>query len=162
LDYFRRHIWQVASYLKDSYKGLVVWKGQTIGHEDCQKHTKPLTKLPDKIGGNMQWNWDNFPKMHSIGETAFSCKIPNEKLITFDPSILAYRIDRHTKHECLHYCIPGPSDVWNQLLVNALLSKEHASAAKPDEKDCPPDPPHIGMFNMIKGNKPMTWYKIKA
>jgi len=49
-----------------------------------------------------------------------------------------------------------------QLLVNALLSKEHASAAKPDEKDCPPDPPHIGMFNMIKGNKPMTWYKIKA
>jgi len=121
LDYFRRHIWQVASYLKDSYKGLVVWKGQTIGHEDCQKHTKPLTKLPDKIGGNMQWNWDNFPKMHSIGETAFSCKIPNEKLITFDPSILAYRIDRHTKHECLHYCIPGPSDVWNQVsLVTAL------------------------------------------
>jgi len=73
--------------------------------------------------GVSRYNWDYFPDYDK-----FSLAYSEILDIAFiDMSPLYFRPDSHPpKHidDCLHYCIPGPLDIFPQLLLNMLYNKE--------------------------------------
>lgn len=64
-------------------------------------------------------NWYLFPYFDNLS-------IKRSKLLdinVIDMSPLYYRIDAHAIGDCLHYCIPGPLNLFAILLFNILLTK---------------------------------------
>ena len=157
---FRRHMFEVAKLLAP-HKGVIVWKGQSHGHRDCDSAREPLEKLPVTYLGEFQhWSWNLFQDMHNIGRDQLACRIPENRFIALDPVVLNYRADRHKLGDCLHYCLPGPSDVWLQLLQNALRARAETPGPLEPAKTCGSER-HIGIYNKLRGNKPVTSYRLK-
>ena len=100
----------------------LLWKTMNPGHINCSTQSNGelnidwkynSTNTEDKYHWNIFAQQDNYMKYY----------IPqhfNMKIIDMSP--LYYRQDAHS--DCLHYCLPGPVDVFGSLLLNMLYTKE--------------------------------------
>lgn len=66
------------------------------------------------------YGWYNFP--HFDTYSANISKHLGVKLIDLSPLYL--RIDGHPGHDCLHYCMPGPLDLFGTLVYQMLDTGE--------------------------------------
>jgi hypothetical protein len=128
-----------------------IYKSQNPAHVDCRDpHTKPSETIHviTKEDPN-QWFWylhDEFdriaeagvrklqffyhPEMNNVSHPHHH-QHPQHKSSHFVPFIqymdmtpLKYRVDAHTTRDCLHFCTPGPLDLFSVLLYNRLLNGE--------------------------------------
>ena len=97
---------------------LIIMRSTPPGHVYCNNYSEPIAEPQDP---------DSLP--HHWGEFARQNKILREEaeavgavFMDVNP-MTVLRPDGHLGPpiDCLHYCIPGPLDVWAQLLLNWIL-----------------------------------------
>lgn len=101
-----------------------VWKSISPGHFSCDQSTKPYSSYSeyhlideglDKYRWNMHNKFDEIAKNYS--------GIMNYTYLDVSPLYL--RPDAHPGgKDCLHFCVPGPLDLFAVLLMNKLVNKE--------------------------------------
>ena len=79
----------------------------------------------DSSSGPTTWNWDKFKKWDQIWKREAEKYFPLIKVLDVRQMSMG-RSDAHPglvfgKVDCLHMCLPGPVDEWNNLLYNELL-----------------------------------------
>ena len=112
-----------------SYRELTnttfVWKTQNPAHFQCDSYNAPTvgsTGYPippnlDKYHWNALPDYDNYIRSNS-SEARYGFKI-------LDMSPLYYRADAHAGNgDCLHFCMPGPVDLFSILLLQMLYNGE--------------------------------------
>jgi len=118
-----------------------IWKSQSPGHVDCEASPGPLpsdyqSKLSpqeaEKNRANDRYNWQLFRSLDEFAERKCSSD-PSLGFEFLDMSLLYLRPDGHVsalegdtaqhteKIDCLHYCMPGPLNIFSQLLLHRLL-----------------------------------------
>jgi hypothetical protein len=107
----------------------LIWKTQNPGHLGCERVTGPQDNYPtwklkyanDSLDG---WNWNLQPAFDQISVRRLSQK--GMKIVDMSPLYL--RPDGHVFRgnfvDCLHYCLPGPVNLFNVLMQNMLSTKE--------------------------------------
>ena len=90
------------------------------GSKDCKQQTHPIDK-PQQ--GKLPFNWGSFGEIDSV---IIKHLQPD---IVLNPSMNFVRPDgRHIYEgyggavDCLHSCLPGPVDMYNQILFNMLTT----------------------------------------
>ena len=126
-----------------------IWKTNNPPHYECKKYTEPTTeRVPFLHSMNPQskWDWldsyDEYARNATIslvtssgsssgGSGSSGIKTPPTssgssvpQMIYLDMSPLLYRPDAHPKDDCLHYCAPGPLDLFPRLLLQRLYGLE--------------------------------------
>jgi hypothetical protein len=122
-----------------------VWKTQSPGHVSCDAVSEPQTyELAPAHLDRWQWNlhqyFDDFIKTWStimnykVGDIVIcmikkwihSSRTQTPVCIqVIDMSPLYFRADAHPgSGDCLHYCIPGPLNLFSVLFMNKLLYGE--------------------------------------
>ncbi|CAI5477449.1 unnamed protein product [Closterium sp. Yama58-4] len=102
---------------------ILIYRTTVQGHANCSEHDKPL--LVPGPTDNLPFFWGRFHEQNELARAAVE-EVGGMYLDVAAMTVL--RPDSHQgfipelNHEdCLHYCIPGPQDVWAQLLQNVLL-----------------------------------------
>lgn len=99
-----------------SYNQLA-WVTQAPGHQHCMHFQQPR---PFKFASTRppmdRFGWYNFPHF----DTYSIDQVNQLRLKLIDLSPLYWRIDGHFGGDCLHYCLPGPLDLF-AILVNQML-----------------------------------------
>ncbi|CAI5526107.1 unnamed protein product [Closterium sp. Naga37s-1] len=102
---------------------LLIYRTTVHGHANCSEHDKPL--LVPGPTDNLPFFWGKFHEQNELARAAVE-EVGGVYLDVAAMTVL--RPDSHQgfipelNHEdCLHYCIPGPQDVWAQMLQNVLL-----------------------------------------
>lgn len=107
----------------------LLWKSQSPGHRDCDKFQTPLTaSIELAINRSNQvhkFNWH----LHRAFDLQARKAIFSVNGSVLDVSPLYLRPDSHPGSnstaggDCLHYCIPGPLDLFSRLLLHELVVK---------------------------------------
>lgn len=121
-------------YLKsqDKLKNIkYIWRTNHPGHYSCLtakhkriQHPVPFTPTPPINDTIFQWN--NFKLLDN--DAYLYSKIYGFKVM--DMSFLYDRADSHPGYynkptpDCLHYCIPGPLDIFSVLMYHELLAEK--------------------------------------
>lgn len=122
-------MWSVLENFKNMMKnGLAekypnikwVWKTQNPGHVDCKQFTAPL-KNYSVDPSHTAYNYHLFPRFDEIARM-FMSQEPQLKLKVIDMSMLYLRPDAHA--DCMHLCIPGPLDVFSNIMLTMLYTGE--------------------------------------
>jgi hypothetical protein len=105
------------------------WKTQHPGHVDCDKYTDPISwefsqknELPKRKSG---FHWEVFPAFDDMMRKYVHEHSDKWGLIDMSPLYL--RPDshpHHMKHDCLHFCIPGPIHLLPVLMLQMLHNNE--------------------------------------
>jgi hypothetical protein len=122
-----------------------VYKSQNPGHPHCSPKLKPTRTI--HIVKNHRYHWHLHPEYdrislehvnllqsfyhseHQNHQNESFTRLNNEShLVPFiqylDMTPLSYRPDAHSLRDCLHYCTPGPLDLFSILLYNKLINGE--------------------------------------
>jgi len=120
----------IITTLKTEYPNLrFAWKSQNPGHLNCGDYHAPTNESYEEImshpvrhRGMKRYNWDFNPFYDSCSRDY--CEMLNVTYIDMSP--LYFRPDAHPAqgNDCLHYCLPGPLDIFPQILLNLLHNKE--------------------------------------
>ena len=132
----------------------IVWKTQSPGHVGCQDYPPiPLlwrkrvgtegegegsqvttdaasalaSAAADSKGFVDKYHWAIFPKFDAFARTYAHSNEFGLNMTVLDVSPLYLRPDGHiegTLKDCLHYCQPGPLNLFPQLLMQMLFNKE--------------------------------------
>ena len=119
LKYFESLVKAVRAYPTGKNITLV-WKTMNPGHVGCS----PVSNTPlndhwsHRQNHTDMYNWFIFPYLDSYAKRV-ATKI-GVKVVDMSP--LYYRQDAHS--DCLHYCMPGPVDLYSILLLNMLYNEE--------------------------------------
>ncbi|CAH1767867.1 3289_t:CDS:1, partial [Entrophospora sp. SA101] len=107
-----------------SPNSLIIYKASTVGHLNCSNLQHPLKdeRSYSEID-ELPYNWNLIHKQNimakKIIEAAGGVYMDVEKL-------METRIDGHIGgQDCLRWCIPGPADVWLDLLFFILNELNH-------------------------------------
>lgn len=125
LEAFEEELETTMLVLREKYPDLLILYRATVpGHANCEKIEIPLDYPQEEA--DLPYHWG------SIGEQNAAAKRIVEKyggvFLDIEP-MMVLRGDGHRGyvntpagpvHDCLHYCNPGPVDVWNRLVQNAL------------------------------------------
>ncbi|KAI8069161.1 GDSL/SGNH-like acyl-esterase family found in Pmr5 and Cas1p-domain-containing protein [Gongronella butleri] len=124
IDAFSKGMRKVFDYLKENIRSdQRVWVRSTpYGHAKCSQYKRPLDKpkVPNK--GEGEYQWDLLESFDMIWKNW----IEDENDIRFRflnvSSMSNLRGDAHANPDgdCLHTCIPGPVDDWNNLLAHEI------------------------------------------
>ena len=131
-------IWDLKGMIRREMEGAgrnstFIWKTQNPGHVNCTTIFEPL-KEPQQIDKNDPkdtFKWSEFLGYDELNVN--NAKELGMKIIDMSP--LYYRADAHpsvsklllhkkTEHDCLHYCIPGPLNLFAVILMNMLQTGE--------------------------------------
>lgn len=114
-------LWQTLHRLRELYPDLlVIFRNTAAGHYNCTEYNAPLDKPQES--SLLPYNWDKFSQQNGMAkeivEAIGGVYMDVEKMTGLRP-------DGHFgwltgKYDCLHYCLPGPVDVWVQLLYNLM------------------------------------------
>jgi hypothetical protein len=148
-----QEIWKVVDrqlrQVHDLYpKMKFVYKSQNPGHPNCSPKLKPTQNIP--IIRKHRYHWHLHPEYerislekikllqsfyhpeyqnlqnHSHQSSAYSNNeshfVPFIQYLDMAP--LLFRPDAHSLRDCLHYCTPGPLDLFSILLYNKLINGE--------------------------------------
>jgi hypothetical protein len=105
-----------------------VWKTMSPGHPNCDKATSPVHEMPVLAHDKRWYQWDLFAEFDRAAKL-FAAEIA---MPVMDVSPLYYRPDAHVGFhtgfkeplDCLHYCMPGPLDLFAVQLMTMLHNKE--------------------------------------
>lgn len=121
----------------------LVWRTTVPGHDNCTAATEPLPKtyVPSP---NNRFGWDRVEGQNMLIQSIFERVAPG-RLKYLDAFALANtRADGHLGvkskflteangkrvstrvQDCLHYCLPGPIDIWNVLFTRLFLQPRRA------------------------------------
>eukprot|EP00421_Protoceratium_reticulatum_P045177 CAMPEP_0168440630 /NCGR_PEP_ID=MMETSP0228-20121227/43072_1 /TAXON_ID=133427 /ORGANISM="Protoceratium reticulatum, Strain CCCM 535 (=CCMP 1889)" /LENGTH=358 /DNA_ID=CAMNT_0008454927 /DNA_START=114 /DNA_END=1190 /DNA_ORIENTATION=+ len=97
-----------------------VYRNTVPGHANCEstRLSPPFENVEEAehfVLDNAQYNWERFHVHNGISQGIFQ-EAGFHLLDAYASGIL--RRDRHI--DCLHSCLPGPIDHWNDLLFNLL------------------------------------------
>jgi hypothetical protein len=104
----------------------LAWKTNHAGHYACPDYTAPLDHwLVGTDPALDRYHWNMFPQFDQIAKDYSLPEYLNYKIIDMSP--LYMRPDAHARHspvDCLHYCMPGPIDLFSILLQQMLYNNE--------------------------------------
>lgn len=105
-------------YASISPKTKYVWKTMSRGHVGCKERnfTAPVAVYYDDFNYKDDFNWRLHPNFDQMAKN-YSYHIFNFPVIDMEPLFL--RPDAHPA-ECLHYCVPGPLDIFSNLVLQTL------------------------------------------
>jgi hypothetical protein len=115
-----RHLREQVQRIRQLTNATLIWKTQYPGHLNCHEHKEPIThfKLGEPAKDRFQWNLlPLFDQMAIQYSQELDIKI-------LDMSPLYLRPDAHPYGDCLHFCTPGPIDLFSQMLLNMMFTKE--------------------------------------
>ena len=116
----------------------IIWKTQNPGHVQCQAFYHPITHMEEQMLNltldprGWKFRWELFPVFDDMARSFAK----QEGWGVIDMSPLYLRPDAHIgrlgefhkmgvapmeKLDCLHYCLPGPVDLFSVLLLHALV-----------------------------------------
>lgn len=120
-------------------RSYFIWKSINPPHIHCNKYSAPTTeRVPflHSMDPQCKWDWfdwyDEYARNvttlsgHSSSSGVSASSAPQMSYLDMSP--LLYRPDAHPKEDCLHYCAPGPLDLFSRLLLHRLhilLSQNH-------------------------------------
>ena len=104
----------------------IFWRTTATGHKHCSRFTEPLVyrHVPSSLYG-----WDKVEHQNELTRSALVEVLGNRVNFVDAFELSNLRPDRHVGYrrrvgstilDCLHYCLPGPPDDWNALLVTLL------------------------------------------
>mmetsp|Transcript_10371 Transcript_10371/g.14286 ORF Transcript_10371/g.14286 Transcript_10371/m.14286 type:complete len:336 (-) Transcript_10371:8-1015(-) len=127
------NIWEnIQPWVKEyraTYNTTFVWVTQSFGHLQCEKFQAPLkeyTPITPNEYGLDRYSWRNFVGFDRMSKDLAA--IHNFGIL--DVSMLRLRPDAHKANriagheDCLHWCLPGPLDIFPTLLYNKLSMGE--------------------------------------
>lgn len=105
----------------------IIWKTQNPAHVRCDEATEPFpwghTYEEADVEKMKKFDWHLHRQFDSLARHLLS---PIGVRVV-DMSPLYLRPDAHifgAKHDCLHYCQPGPLNLFSQLLLQLLYNHE--------------------------------------
>jgi hypothetical protein len=141
-----QNIWKiVSSQLRKVHKLYpkikFIYKSQNPDHTNCSRSGIPTETIAPVLEDKFHWNLhpefdrissENVKSLQSVSRSERQHhQQPHTNTSHFVPFIqymdmtpLAYRPDGHTTRDCLHYCTPGPLDLFPILVYNKLLRSE--------------------------------------
>ena len=117
--------------LQERYPNIrVAWKTINPGHVDCTAFSAPVDHARVIAPGN-QFHWDLHKQFDKIAYS-YANKTgmpvidmsPLDKRPDAHPANATLLLHKAVDHDCLHYCTPGPVDVFSTLLLNMLFQGE--------------------------------------
>jgi len=126
-------IWETIQPWVNEYRAAFnttfVWVTQSYGHLQCEKYQAPLKEFipisPSEYDMD-KYLWRKFPKFDRMSKDLAA--IHNFGLL--DISMIRLRPDAHKANnipghnDCLHWCFPGPLNIFPTLLYNKLSTGE--------------------------------------
>ena len=124
-------VWTVWSFLEpiiaeirnDFPDTQFVWRSQNPGHVNCHAYSQPsdhYDSVEEQNSGHDRYRWHTLPHIDEYNKNKSI-----ELNITFlDLSPLYLRPDSHTPAECLHYCMPGPLNIFSRMMLQLLYNKK--------------------------------------
>lgn len=115
-----------------------LYRSSNMAHLNCDDHKVPdnVLHLPAAHPYHIRWWWDRFPYQNSIWHDYIAKHQPGKVFMNIMPMV-SKRPDQHPINEddCLHYCLPGPTDTWVVLTHSVLrliddLAASDAGAAE--------------------------------
>jgi len=115
---------KTAQLLRRVWPGIIVYRSLTVGQDGCAKHEKPLTW--DRIPADWWTEFHQFKAYDQMVMEAFR-DVPNFHVINV--SMTDLRPDGHLLKnpsfppgvaDCMHWCLPGPIDLWSTLLLSTI------------------------------------------
>eukprot|EP01038_Epipyxis_sp_PR26KG_P017451 gene17451-24138_t len=99
----------------------VLWRTNTAGHIECDKINEPVKEYKF-LGSDVDWfRWTDFPEWDEISRNY--TRGTDVQLLDMSP--LYFRGDAHPGNgDCLHFCMPGPTDLFSYLLLQKLVTGE--------------------------------------
>ena len=92
----------------------VFFRTTVPGHGDCMTQTRPFASVDEAeayVRGHPWYDGAHFSGLDAIARRIFGSQI----LDVYAPTLM--RPDHHrSERDCLHYCLPGPSTVWVDML----------------------------------------------
>ena len=126
-------IWGIFMALEEDFKILreqkknqkYIWKTQNPGHLSCNLFDKPLkwNEHSPYENDTDKYNWKIFKEFDNVAR--HYSKLLNFSILDMSPLYL--RPDGHVygeRQDCLHYCHPGPINLFSQLLLQMLYNNE--------------------------------------
>ena len=104
------------------YNTTFVWKTQNPGAWNCDSFHSPSETDGYPISeGQDRYKWNNFPLYDDYARK--NTKRYGFKILDMSP--LYYRPDAHVGgSDCLHFCLPGPVDIFPIVLLQMLYNRE--------------------------------------
>ena len=137
---------ETAAALKQAgFKGTLLFRALVPGHTDCEAVAAsggwPQPLATPRPSAGLPYNWGKMGRMNDVVTRALEAAARDgsgPRFVLLNTSMVPLRADGHHQfssyapgptRDCLHYCLPGPADVYNHLLFHFLtLTSAGASA----------------------------------
>ena len=118
------------------HSATFIYRSASMAHPNCNKYHEPSNNgvfLPAD-GPHKNWHWADYPAQREIWQSwLFKPENLGQGLYLDIFHLMAKRPDLHShrhKNDCLHYCIPGPVDIYPVLILNLLRLVEELGETK--------------------------------
>jgi hypothetical protein len=115
-----RHVSEAIHRMRSWTNATLVWRTQHGGHVDCNLQQKPSTHFTLNDASRDRFHWNLYPLFDQYA-VQFATQL-NISILDMSPVYL--RADAHPPGDCLHFCTPGPLDLFSQLLLNMMYTRE--------------------------------------
>jgi hypothetical protein len=98
----------------------VIYRTTYSGSSNCENNDNPIDY---KLNYTGIYNWNQVPNYNNIWRELANDPLYSNQLRILDVELMmSYRPDGHSSppRDCLHYCLPGPIDHWNDLLQKMI------------------------------------------
>ena len=100
----------------------LIYRTTVTGHPDCNHKNAPDDSYhPQFSKQQKQWHWDKMDDQNEVVVKYIQTHYPTVDILDVAP-MSQLRGDMHIGGgDCLHYCLPGPVDHWNKMLLNMII-----------------------------------------
>lgn len=108
----------------DFERQTVIYRETVPGHPNCDVKREPDVIFDPHYTTKekTEWNWDKIDRQNSEVLTFIKNMFPLVRLLMVG-KMTKLRSDMHIGHgDCIHYCLPGPMDHWNKMLLMEIYN----------------------------------------
>lgn len=124
MGFFARDLAATCRFLRFTFPDkLIIFRDTPPGHPYCLGCKEPLAK-PQNLSKVSWYSWNHLPQANKHAKRI----VESFGIVYMDVSTpTQFRPDGHMERnkkgqaDCLHYCLPGPTDTWVQILYNTLV-----------------------------------------
>lgn len=131
---------QQLERIHETYPNLkIIWKTQNPGHVECAVDTSPISTYEKRNEKKDIYSWNLHPEFDRISafhihniSNFYSTKMnqtniqsshtPFIQVMDLFPLYLRPDAHPHYVRDCLHYCLPGPLNLFSILFLNLLIT----------------------------------------